>query len=423
MQVLRSDARERRYREELMQFLNKFGLDAAAILGMSRVAELVQYPPGGTILRQGKHEPHVYFLIAGNIRIHAEVEGESRIFGERPPVTLLGEISYFNNTPATATVEATPEGPAVLLRVSYPVFTEILREHPGVRATLARIGDLRVISGYNGFMSYPFFMEQIGRKRDRFAVNRALFPAFERTIRSTLLPILEDHHRVLDVGDGPGIVNELLSDVRPALSPRLFIQATRLEEAIAQPYTPQSSDLSRARYLRERFHHIVALQVFNVIPPDRIEEQFRLARKLLLPRGHLLIVKLNLLSLHYSSDTADTRLLYRDLEDLLERAWPGMSEWRPLIQVSFLDADVDPLMEWNPVFCGSAPSLELPEWLSRSEQAMLEVVLEQARNHVFNPDEVHFHWLRWTADEYGFEMVASGQEPDISFFFQLLRAT
>ncbi len=422
MQVLQADQKEAQYRQELMQFLNKFGLDAAAILSMSRRSELVRYDPGEAILRQGQHDQFVYFLIEGNIRIHIVLEGENRVLGERSPVTLLGEISFFNGTPATATVESMENAPAVLLRVSYADFTEIVKEHPAVRATLARIGDLRIISGYNGFSAFSFFMDQIGRKRDRFTVNRALFPALERTIRRVLMPRVEEHHRVLEVGDGPGIVCELMEETRPALKPHLFIQATHLEEAITQPFVPQISDLTRARYLRERFHHIVALQVFNVSPPDRIEEQFKLAHRLLMPGGDLLIIKLNLLNLNYSTDTADTRLLYQDLEDLLERAWPGRLEWRPLIQVSFIDADLDPAMEWNPAFCQAAQELEIPEGLSAAEHAMLELVLPQARRNVFNPDEVHLHWLAWIASGQGFSMVSMEQEPDISFFYQLLQA-
>jgi CRP-like cAMP-binding protein len=423
MQVLHVDPREAQYRQELMEFLNKFGLDAAAILSMARRAELVRYDPAEPILRQGQHDRFIYFLIEGNIRIHLHQDGEMRMLGERGPVTLLGEISYFNGTPATATVEPMEESAATLLRVAYPVFTEIIEEHPGVRTTLARIGDLRVISGYNGFTSYQFFMEQIGRKRDRFAVNRMLFPTLERIVRQVLLPRVEDHHRVLEVGDGPGIVSELVGEVRPALLPRLFLQATHLEEAITEPFVPQNSDLSRARYLRERFHHIIALQVFNVSPPDRIEEQFKMARKLLLPDGLLLIVKLNLLNLHYSTGTGDTRLLYQDLEDLMERAWPGMVDWRPLIQVTFLDADLDPLMEWNPVFCKAAKNLTIPRGLSQAERGMLKVVLDQARLNLFSPDEVHFYWLSWIANGQGFEMEAMEQEPEISFFYQLLRIT
>lgn len=422
MDVLQSDARDGQYRRPLMEFLNRFGLDAAAILGLSRVAEAVQYAPGERILKQGDFDHYVYFLVEGNIRIHIETDGEVRTLGERPPVTLLGEISYFNQTPATATVEATQEAPAVLLRVAYPVFGEVIREHPGVRTTLARIGDLRIISGYNGFAGYRFFAEQIGHKHDRFALNRAVFPALERTIRSVLLPRIAGEHRLLDVGDGPGIVSELLTELRPELLPRLFIQATHLEEAITHPFTPQSSDLSRARYLRERFDHIVALQVFNVLPPDRIAEQFKLAHKLLEPDGHLLIVKLNLLSLRYGAGSADTQLLYQDLEDLLERAWPGRDEWRPLIDVSFLDADVDPLMEWNEAFCKAAPGLDIPAPFSPSEQSMLKIVLGQAGKRIFEPDEVHFHWLLWIAGEHGFEAVSSEQEPEVSFFYQLLRA-
>jgi CRP-like cAMP-binding protein len=423
MQVLHTDPKDAQYRQELMQFLNKFGLDAAAILSMARRAEVVRYDASEPILRQGAHDLFVYFLIEGNIRIYVNVEGEVRVLGERGPVTLLGEISFFNGTPATATVEPLQETAATLLRVSYPDFTEIIQEHPGVRTTLARIGDLRVISGYNGFTGYSFFMEQIGHKRDRLAVNRALYPALERTVRSVLLPRVEDHHKVLEVGDGPGIVSELLNELRPALLPRLFIQASHLEEAITEPFTPRPSDLSRARYLRERFHHIVALQVFNVSPPDRIEEQFKMAKKLLLPGGLLLIVKLNLLNLHYSAGSADTRLLYQDLEDLLDRAWPGMHDWRPLIQVTFLDADLDPLMEWNPEFCRAAATLTVPKGLSLAEQGMLKILLEQARRNLFSPDEVHFYWLSWIASSHGFELDAMEQEPEISFFYQLLRMT
>lgn len=421
MRLLEADPKDSSYRQELMEFLNKFGLDAAAILSMARRAQVVRYDAGETILRQGHHDLYVYFLIDGIIRIHLNLDGETRELGERSPVTLLGEISYFNGTPATATVEPAMESAATLLRVAYPVFTEIIREHPGVRTTLARIGDMRVISGYNGFINYKLFMEQIGSKRDRFAANRALFPALERVVRQVLLPRVEDHHRVLEVGDGPGIISELVAELRPALLPRLFIQATHLEEAITEPFVPQPSDLSRARYLRERFHHIVALQVFNVSPPDRIEEQFEMARKLLLPGGLLLIVKLNLLNLRYSSGTADTRLLYQDLEDLLERAWPGMSEWRPLIHITFLDADFDPLMEWNPAFCRAARSLSVPRALTPAEQGMLKTVLDQARRNLFNPDEVHFSWLSWVASGQGFAMEGMEQEPEISFFYQLLR--
>lgn len=94
-----------------------------------------------------------------------------------------------------------------------------------------------------------------------------------------------------------------------------------------------------------------------------------------------------------------------------------------LIQVSFIDADLDPVMEWNPSFCQAAQTLAIPKALTTSEKGMLEVVLQQARRMTFNPDEVHFHWLAWVAGSHGFKMVSMEQEAEISFFYQLLKAT
>ena len=204
MRVLVNDSNETQYQGAMMGFLNTYGLDAAAILGMTRRSEPVHYDPGEAILNQGRIEGYIYFLIRGNIRIRANVNGEQRILGERAPVTVLGEISYFNGTPATATAEVTSAGPAVAMRVSYDHFTEVLSQFPTVRATLARIGEMRVISQFNGFIRYSYFMELIGWKHDRFAVNRALFPTLEQTVRTVLLPRVEPGHRFLELGQHLG---------------------------------------------------------------------------------------------------------------------------------------------------------------------------------------------------------------------------
>lgn len=423
MRVLANDSNESQYQRAMMEFLNTYGLDAAAILGMARRSEPVLYEPGEAILRQGRMEGYVYFLIQGRIRIRLETNGEQRIVGDRAPVTVLGEISYFNGTPATATVEVTSAGPAIAMRVSYASFTEVVEQFPAVRSTLARIGEMRVISQFNGFIRYKYFMDLIGWKRDRFAVNRALFPILEHTVRTLLLPRVEAAHRLLEVGDGPGVVCELLHELRPEFLENLFLQATYLEEAVTNPFQAQPSDLSRATYLNEKFEHIVALQVFNIVPPGRIAEQFELAKKLLVPGGRLLIVKLRVLSIHYPTGTADTRLLYQDLEDLMERVWPNATGGGPLIQVTFMDADLDPLMEWNPLFCERVVTGEigLPAGLQTAERAMLSVILRQARGGLFNPDEVHFHWLAWNAAKHGFRLEHSEQNPESAYFHLLLQ--
>jgi hypothetical protein len=211
--------------------------------------------------------------------------------------------------------------------------------------------------------------------------------------------------------------------LRPDLLPSLHLQATYLEEAIASPFVPRPSDLTRATYLRERFHFIVALQVFNTVPPNRITEQLQIARRLLLRDGRLLVLKLRVLSLQYPSGSADSSLLYRDLEDLMARVWPAIAVTGPLVQITFLDADLDPTMEWNPEFRVkvAAGEVELPKGLDSAERAMLSIIIRQARLRQFNPDEVQFHWLAWNAAKHGFRLEHSQQLPETGYFHMLLQ--
>ena len=422
MEVLRQHPEEQAFRRSMMEFLNGFGLDAAAILGLARRAEPVQFSPGENVVRQGGTMEYVFFLVRGKLLVRLDSATERRILGEREAVTLLGEISFFNGTAATATVEVSGQ-PAVLMRIPNGKFGEVVDEFPSVRTTLVRIGEMRMISQFNGYIRYDYFMEMIGWKRDRFAVNRAFYPMLEQTVRSVLLPRMDASQRVLEVGDGPGVLSELINELRPEVLPGLHLQATYLEEAIASPFVARASDLTRAIYLRERFHHILALQVFNTVPPVRIGEQFDIARRLLLRDGRLLILKLRVLSLQYPTGSADSSLLYQDLEKLVERVWPFVAGIGPLVQVTFLDADLDPTMEWNSEFCARVTEgkMELPKGLDSAERAMLSIIVRQARQRLFNPDEVQFHWLAWNAAKHGFRLEHSQQVPEMGYFHLLLQ--
>jgi SAM-dependent methyltransferase len=423
MDVLRQHPEEPAFRRAMMEFLNGYGLDAAAILGLTRRAHPVQFAAGETVVQQGTAMDHVFFLVQGRLIVRLDSPTERRILGEREAVTLLGEISFFNGTSATATVEVSGGAPAVLMRIPYARFGEVIDEFPSVRTTLVRIGEMRMISQFNGFIRFNYFMEMIGWKRDRLAVHRAVYPVLEQTIRTVLLPRMKPGHRILEVGDGPGVVSELLAELRPDLLPSLHLQATYLEEAIASPFVPRPSDLTRATYLRERFQFIVALQVFNTVPPNRITEQLQIARRLLLRDGRLLVLKLRVLSLQYPSGSADSSLLYRDLEDLMARVWPAIAVTGPLVQITFLDADLDPTMEWNPEFRVkvAAGEVELPKGLDSAERAMLSIIIRQARLRQFNPDEVQFHWLAWNAAKHGFRLEHSQQLPETGYFHMLLQ--
>ncbi|MBI3994152.1 MAG: cyclic nucleotide-binding domain-containing protein [Candidatus Lambdaproteobacteria bacterium] len=412
-----------RLRQRLMQYLNEIELDAAAILSISRQTEPVAYDPGEAILHQGVQEHYVYFLIIGRALIRLKTDTEERVLGDRTPVSLLGEISFFNKTPATATVEAAPDSRVLLFRLDYKVFAEIVETYPQVREVLARIGDMRLISQYNGLASYNMFMEMIGWRRDRFAINRAVMPPFELVLDTVFLPRVKETDRILEVGDGPGIVCETIAEKRPQQQQQLFIQATHLEEAIAKPFFPTPSDLTRAQYHTQTFDQLVALEVFNRMSPGRIGEQFAIAKRLLNPGAHLLLVKLRLLNIVYDDQQANSQLLFATLESLVERTWPNITMGGQLIETVFMDADLDPLMEWNRVLAQrmKAEQLSIPQSLQGEERVLLELLLDQVRSARFDPDEVLFEWLSWQGTQHGLQLEHSGHQPEIGFFYHLFR--
>jgi len=423
MRPLQNDPNVSGFRTALMQFLNGFGLDATAILSLARRTEPVAYEPDEVVLAQGEHDPHLYFLVKGDIVISVKQEHRMEVLGERNPVTLLGEISYFNGTPATATVVVKKTNPAIFLRLSYDEFTEVLNAYPQIKPTLARVGEMRVISQMDGFIGYGRFMDMIGRKRDRLTVNRALYPYLEDTIALRLLPQLDEQARILEVGDGPGLICEVVREQHKAWEPNLFVQATHLEDAILNPLHSFPSDFSRATYLRERFDAIIALQVFEHIKPESIADEFQRATALLKPGGWLMVIRLRVVDVMHASGTQNTALFFQGLEGVVRRVWPGLIDDQSLIHVQFVDADVDPMMEWSPRFCTLVieRNLKPPPTETGVERVLLDVLLEQCRRREFNPEEINFHWLAWHAAHFGLLLQSSDQNPEVGFYYQLYR--
>jgi len=423
MKPLENDPAINDHRTAMMNFLNEFGLEAPAILSLARNAKPVSLDPKEAVLVQGEHFDHIYFLVKGSIRITLKSHDREDVLGEAGPVTMLGEISFFNGTPATASVEVTKEAPAVFLRLSYDEFRDIIEEYPQIKPTLSRIGDMRVISQKDGFASFTFFMDMIGWKRDRLTINRAVFPLLEDTIVHTLLPRIDVQDRILDVGDGPGMVCEIILQHRPSWEENLFIQATHLEDAILNPMQAFPSDLSRAQYLRERFQVISALQIFEHQTPEKTGEQFELAAKLLEKEGLLLVMRLRVVDVALGEGKTESTLLFNELTNLVEKKWPGALGGEDLVKVTFEDADFDPSMEWSQRFCDlvTEKKFQLSKGDNSVESTLLEALLEQARLRVFDPDEIHFHWLHWHAANNDFVMESSLQKPELGFFYQLYR--
>ncbi|MDH5753539.1 MAG: cyclic nucleotide-binding domain-containing protein, partial [Deltaproteobacteria bacterium] len=343
------------YRYALMQFLNDFGLEAPAILNIGRRCKAMICHPHEAILRQGVQNRHVYFLIEGHI--HISINNKNRIteLGDRGPVTVLGEISFFNSTPPTATVRAIGEKPTILLQISFDDLADVLGTYPTIRNTLARIGELRLIRQYNGFISYTLFMDYIGWKRDRLGVTRALHNRLEELVDEELIPRLGNSWKMLDCGQGPGIISEILYERDESNLERLFLQASQLEDAILNPMQAYPSDLSRTRYLTQKFNCITALQVFEYMPMEQVDRFFRRAHRLMDKGGLLLVIQLKVVPMaDEKAQKPGAKYLFHELEELVLRAWPDLTDKGPLVSVTFIDADFDPMMEWNPALAEKA---------------------------------------------------------------------
>lgn len=410
------------HRDQLMQFLNDNGLDGESILSISRRAEPVVCRPEEPIFRQGQDQRHVFFLVDGMVGVHILADGIARELGERRAVSVLGEISFFNGTAASANVVVKGGRDAVLFRVDYDTLDDIIANYPRVRDCLNRIGDLRLITQDNGFAAYRHFMDMIGWKHKRFGYDHQMLPIVERALRHELLPRLGPEDSLLEVGDGPGIICELLLERRPECVDCLHIQANDLEQAILRPFSPLSSDLSRARFQQHTFDILVALQVFNIVPQKTLGEQFEIARRLVRPGGYLFLVKSRLVNVSYAPGSSETELFFHHLEAIVDRYWPGVRGDGPLIETTFVDADMDPLMNWNTALCARAERGELPAHpdMSLEERELIEHLLHQASQNLFNPDELYFRWLAVKALLSGFTLEAAHHRPDVGFYYQVL---
>lgn len=422
MKRLKSGSETESHKHELVKVLNEFGLNGMAILAMIRDAEEWTYDVGEAIVEQGKRSKHIYFLLTGSVLIEVQEHGDTVSMGERSAVTMLGEIAFFNDTPATATVSVAGKSPAIVYRLSYSHFSAIIGQYSDVRVTLARIGDMRMIRQLHGFIPYRMYMDMIGWRKDRFAIGRAFAEDLENSVNLVFKPALKENADILEVGDGPGLVSEILHESDPGMLDSLFLLVTELEESIANPGIARPSDFSRGGILKRTFDAIVAVQVFNVASRSVVDEQFKSAHRMLRKGGVLFAVKTQLLDITHDTG-ASGNLIFNSLEELVEKHWPGATGSKNLIETAFVDADLDPIMEWNHTFCGKAQAgaLNIPSNADAEETVLLELLLQQAKAKLFDPEELHYRWLEWKAGTRGFQLMRSEKNPENAFFYLLLR--
>jgi CRP-like cAMP-binding protein len=73
---------------------------------ISLFEESKTFKPGEVLIHEGEDNRDLYILSSGVIEITVENELSSVVVGEISPPEILGELSFLNGTPRTATVKA-----------------------------------------------------------------------------------------------------------------------------------------------------------------------------------------------------------------------------------------------------------------------------------------------------------------------------
>jgi SulP family sulfate permease len=108
-----------------------------ALLRLVGYLERVALDAGQTIIRQGERQRYLYFLDAGELTVEYRTEEDQPVrLATSGPGTIVGELSLFLDTPATATVTAAQ--PSVVYRLSADDLRRLEREDLLAAALLHR---------------------------------------------------------------------------------------------------------------------------------------------------------------------------------------------------------------------------------------------------------------------------------------------
>ena len=124
-------------KEDRLKKLSLFkGADEKAIEHLASAADEVTVDSGHALIRQGHHHQEMYVLESGS----AIVEIDGNKVADIPAGEFVGELSYFNQGAASATVKTAEQ--SVVLVIPYNRFEQILEDNPKmVRAIAAELAE------------------------------------------------------------------------------------------------------------------------------------------------------------------------------------------------------------------------------------------------------------------------------------------
>jgi CRP-like cAMP-binding protein len=124
-------------KEERLRSMALFkGANDEAIRNLASAADEVTVRAGHVLIRQGHHHQEMYVIESGS----ATVEIDGREVATIPAGEFVGELSYFNRSPASATVTTSEE--SSVLVVPYNRFEQVMDDNPMfVRALVAELAE------------------------------------------------------------------------------------------------------------------------------------------------------------------------------------------------------------------------------------------------------------------------------------------
>lgn len=111
-------------------------LEANKIRLLAFASDLIEYPDGKTILRQGDYGDSVFVTIEGNVEIeifNGANKSRKREYGQH---SIFGELSIIRGTLRAATVTAKTD--VVVLKISKDALETMMDDQPSLRAALEK---------------------------------------------------------------------------------------------------------------------------------------------------------------------------------------------------------------------------------------------------------------------------------------------
>lgn len=120
-------------KEERLKAIPLFrNADHTALSHLTSAVDEVSVAPGRVLIRQDHNHNEIFVIASGTASV--EVDGE--VVAEIPAGEVIGELGFFVQAPASATVKA--KTPMDLLVIPYNRFNQILDDNPRLTRDIAR---------------------------------------------------------------------------------------------------------------------------------------------------------------------------------------------------------------------------------------------------------------------------------------------